>query len=210
MGRSINFYVIPTDIKHDTTREFCFEWEYQLDEEDVENEIYNKVHPNEEDILSFKEGLTREEMVAVFKERKQKRNNVLYENLYSFDKVAEIEAKWCPKCLMFAQGLYSSNVLLAHKTISHSYSNPIWNSNWNIRDLWLGTSNTPFVNKFRNDVTYRQIFVSDVENAIDNIRDLGEPLRNSDKEAHEETMCILNFLLQWTHTDNVEVIVEDE
>jgi hypothetical protein len=188
MGRSINFYIVPKNIPHDTTKQLCFSWEFQDDECEIEIDICWKLMPN----------------VILDKAAKHK---LLYENLYGYD----IDVcHWCPKCFMFANGLYSSPVLLASECISHSYSNGIWNSKWNIKDLWLGSSSSSFVNLFRNDYLYREICSDDIRIAFETIEDLGEPLRISDKEACEETLRVLNFLREWTSNENVYVILEDE
>jgi len=188
MGRSINFYVVPKNIPHDTAKQLCFSWEFQDDEREIENDICHELMPNV--ILD-----------------KDTRYTLLLENLYGYD----IDTShWCPKCFMFANGLHLSPVLLASDSISHSYSNGIWNSKWNIKDLWLGSSNSPFVNLFRNDYLYREICSENVRDAFETIAELGEPLRMSDKEACEETLRVLNFLDEWISNENVYVILEDE
>lgn len=196
MGRSINFYVLPRNVEHDTSKEFCFNWEFQPDEEDVEDEICKQVLGVDE---------------VSYRIDRHTRVNVLYNNLNSFDKEEEIKQKWCPKCFMYADGFYSSELIVATENVNHSYSNPIWNSKWNIKDLYIGSSDTLFINKFRNDKLYREVSEWDVERALENIADLGEPLRNSDKEACAETMDILRFLKSWVEKGNdYIVIVEDE
>ena len=188
MGRSLNFYIVPKNIPHDTTKQLCFSWEFQDDEDVVDNAICHKLM--QDNILDT-----------------ATKNKLLHDNLYRYD--IDI-GHWCPKCFMFANGLYSSPVLLASESCSHSYSNPIWNSKWNIKDLWLGSCNSPFVNLFRDDYLYREICSEDIRIAFETIAELGEPLRMSDKEACEETLRVLNFLREWTSNENVYVILEDE
>lgn len=188
MGRSLNFYVVPKNIPHDTSKQLCFSWEFQDDEREIEDDVCWKLMPNV--ILD-----------------KATRYTLLLQNLYGYD----IDTShWCPKCLMFAIGLHASPVLLASECCSHSYSSPVWGSKWNIKDLWLGSSNSPFVNLFRDECLYREISRDDVRNAFSTIKDLGEPLRKSDKDVCEETLRILNFLQEWTDKDDVHVILEDE
>lgn len=188
MGRSIDFYIVPKHISHDTSKKLCFSWEFQDDEHEMETDICWKLMPNT--ILD-----------------KATRCTLLLNNLYGYD----IDTShWCPKCLMFANGLHSSPVLLASESCSHSYSNPIWNSKWNIKDLWLGSSNTSFVNLFRDEHLYREIFLDDVLDAFKTIEALGQPLRKSDKNACDETLRLLRFLREWTEKDDVHVILEDE
>lgn len=105
---------------------------------------------------------------------------------------------------------YDNPLLLAKEDVHNSYSNPIWGSKWNIKDLYLGNSDTDFARRFRDDHLIREIVEDDVDNALESIADLGEPLRRSDKEAHEETMSILNWLKVWTSKDDVIVVMADE
>jgi hypothetical protein len=188
MGRSIDFYVIPKNIPHDTSKKLCFLWEFQDDEVEMETDICLKLMPN---VIPDK----------------ATRCKMLLENVYGYD----IDTShWCPKCLMFAKDLHLSTVLLASECCSHSYSNPIWNSKWNIKNLWLGSSNTPVVNLFRNECLYREICLDNVLDAFETIDALGEPLRTTDKNACEETLRILKFLQEWTANDDVHVILKDE
>ena len=211
MGRSMNWYVIPKETLHDNTKHFCFNWEFQPDEEDVDEEVYYRaISSDKVDDVNENED-RKNDLVSYFKKKKQeqeKRSKVLYENMYNTDN--DLKSKWCPKCFMFAEGLHSSELLVAEEDVNHSYGNPIWDSLWNIKDLWIGSSDTPFVRKFRNDTMYREITREDVSIALGTINDLGEPMRNSDKQACEETLHILNFLKKWTDKDDTIVILEDE
>lgn len=195
MGRDLHWYVIHKKIDHEIDKPLCFNWEFQPDEDEINDEIYNKVNPCPE-----------EDKKINFKEYYKKKCNLILD--YKYDKNTE---KFCNKCRMYAcGGFYDSPFVVANKHIGHSYSNPIWSSRWNVKDLYMGNNNTDFVRRFSDDKLYREIFKYDIDQAYDSIEELGDPLRTSDKEAKEETMHILDFLKKWTETDEYFVIIEDE
>jgi hypothetical protein len=209
MGRDLSWYVIPKNIEHDKTKKICLNYEFQGDEEDVRAEVYEKV-TGESPMFDYKthDGETGKEYFKRKQAFYDNVNKVAYEYINDFDKKHMDE--WCPKCHMFANGLYDTPTVLAKDDIHHSYSSLYWRSKWNIKDLYLGSSETEFVRLFRDDYYYREITAEDVERALEIIEDLGVPKRNSDIEACEETMSILNFLKKWTQQDDVIVIMEDE
>jgi hypothetical protein len=207
MGRDLNWYVIPRDYKHDTSKQMCLNWEFQGDEEDVNNEIYEKATSESSQFDYMRvEGETHHEYFNRRDAFHAKVKDVVYD--YKWEKSHKEE--WCPTCLMFARGMYDNAMIIADEHIGHSYSNPCWSSAWNIKDLYLGSSHTSFVKLFRNDNMYREITQDDVEHAVKSIQELGKPLRNSDIETCEETMRVLEFLKKWTADPKVIVIMEDE
>lgn len=203
MGRSLNFYALPCKMEHDTSKKLCFNWDFQDDEEIMRDDIYERVKdPNDKDDLSsgmgYFKNLTKQE---------EKKCEVLYNYMYTDN--AE-KSHWCPVCYLYASGIYGSSLIIAEESVNHSYSNPIWNSRWNIKDQWIGSSNTSFVRKFRDDSMYREVTAHDIEIALERLDELGTPLRQSDKEACEETTRVLQFLKHWTEKDDIIVILEDE
>ena len=92
----MNFYVIPKDTTHDKTKSLCFEWEFQPDEEDVEDSVYERIVKNSNSESNYE----------------QSRRDVLYENLYDEKLNGE---KWCPKCYMYAEGFFSSSLQSAEQ-----------------------------------------------------------------------------------------------
>lgn len=209
MGRDLSWYVIPKNIEHDKTKKICLDYEFQGDEEDVKAEVYEKV-TGESPLFDYehREGETTREYYARKNAFEDNVDKIVYEYINDWDEKHKDE--WCPKCHMFAKGLYAASVVLAETSIHHSYSSLYWRSKWNIKDMYLGSSETEFVRLFRDDYYYREITSYDVERAIEQIKDLGVPKRNSDIEACDETMSVLNFLKQWTEREDVIVIMEDE
>jgi hypothetical protein len=207
MGRDLHWYVIPKKIEHDKTKQICLDYEFQGDEQDIKYEVYEKI-TNESPLFDYerREGESHKEYYERKKAFEDNVDNVNYD--YKYEK--KHRDKWCPKCHTFVKGLYDSVALLDDTDIHHSYSSLYWGSKWNIKDMYLGLSDTEFINLFRNDNMYREVTQDDVKYAYETIKRLGTPLRKSDIEACEETMSILNFLDKWTKNDDVYVIMEDE
>lgn len=207
MGRDLEWYVVPKNMQHDKTKQVCLDYEFQGDEEDVKYELYEKII-NESPLFDHKryDGEPDNEYYRRWKAFDENLISVNYEYKYD-DKHRD---KWCPKCHMFTNGPNNCVALLDSKNIHHSYSSLYWGSKWNIKDMYLGSSETEFINLFRNDNMFREVSQEDVLYAIESIKKLGTPLRNSDIEACEETMNVLSFLDKWTKRDDVYVIMEDE
>jgi len=205
MGRSLNWYVVPRECEHDATKKFCFGWEFQDDEEEMESQVLARIKgPIEEwEVISPRDP----DYFTKRKAQKEERNSLLYQYLWDYD--SEHKESWCPKCRTFARGLYDSPLVLAKEHVNHSYSNPIWPSRWNLKDLYLG-SESEYTRLFTDDKYYREIDSYDVEKALEVIGDLGKPFRKSDIEAYNETMDVLDFCKKWAQNENVRVIMEDE
>lgn len=200
MGRDLCWYVLPVNIEHDTTKPMCLGWDFQHDEDDVKYEIYEKVCVMEGREPDFNN-------VSMYR-RNSEFNNIVYE--YQYGDKSDDASVWCPKCKMFANGIYDSSLVVDSCHVQHSYSNPIWNSDWNVKDLYLGSSMSAFVKRFCNHRLYREVTSDDVDAAYIKLERLGEPLRKSDKEAHNETLSVLEFLKRWTSQPDYVVIMHDE
>lgn len=209
MGRDLCWYVVPRNIEHDKTKKICLDYEFQGDEEDVKYEVYEKV-TGKSPLFDYKhlDGESTKEYYARKNDFENNVGKIAFEYINDWDNKHKNE--WCPKCQMFASGLYDASVVLAKTSIHHSYSSLYWSSRWNIKDKYLGSSDTEFVRLFRDDYYYREVSAYDVERAIEQIQELGTPKRNSDIEACEETTSVLSFLKYWTEKDDVIVIIEDE
>jgi len=181
MGRDLEWYVLDAKEwgKHDSTKKFCFQWEAQPDEQDVQSDLASRIEKCESKIWS-----------------------------YIHDR--EHASLWCPTCITFAKGLYDSPFIKARKHVHHSYSNPIWSSEWNIKNMYLGSCRTPFIRQFRQNNMYSEIEKRNITYSLERLEELGEPKRTSDKEACQETMEVLEFLKNWTAHPDVVVVFEDE
>lgn len=200
MGRDLYWYVLPKKLEHDAKKQICLNWNYEPDDDDVNYELYEK--------LCTLQGIT-----PCFSNINQYRKNQEIKQMifeYTYGSKSEEKTMWCAKCHMFACGLYNSPLLKDSCRVSHSYSNPIWRSDWNIRDLYLGERDSSFVKLFSKDRLYYEVTNENVETGFEQIEKLGEPLRTSDKEAREETLSVLKFLQKWTLEPDVIVIMEDE
>ena len=185
MGRSLRWHVLRGDIKHDASKHFCFDWEFQDDKDEVLEQVHDAM-------CSMKSDDDRRASPLSYNEKQTEKWNS-YIDATSEDSVC----KWCPKCLMYAVGIYSASVQLDSFDISHSYSNPIWESEWNVRSFHMGSSDTDFVRRFRNDNMYREILPEDVRDLRRRLASLGTPMRKSDREACREAESLLSFLEKW-------------
>lgn len=204
MGRSLNWYVIPRECDHDVTKKFCFSWEFQDDEEEMDSQVLERIKGP---LADWKVSPLDDDYCKKMKEQKAERNSLLYKYLWNYD--SEHKEDWCRKCNTFARGLYGSSIVLSHHQVNHSYSSPIWQSRYSVKDLYMG-SETEYTRLFRDEKYYREIDIYDVEKALRVIADLGKPFRKSDIEAYNETMDVLDFCKKWTQDENVRVIMEDE
>jgi hypothetical protein len=117
------------------------------------------------------------------------------------------EKEWCYKCKMFKYGFDSS---IEKIVINRDNSDPIWSSEWNIRNLQIGSYKTIFARKFCYNRGIREIDENDIICTIADINDYEEEiLRTSDKLAYEETMNILNTLKKWLNQNNI-ILVEEK
>jgi hypothetical protein len=74
-------------------------------------------------------------------------------------------------------------------------------------------SQTSFTRKFnKKRHRYSEIDIDDVEREFERLGKLGEPFRDSDIKAKEETLKLLRFLEKWTEedTEDVRIIMKDE
>ena len=129
---------------------------------------------------------------------------------------------WCPWCALFADGygsaLQESALTKATIHFSHSYSNPIWDSQWNFRRMWwqvkssshVSSDYRAFVNRFEGNDTMYELSHDDVAAmrqatcGIDNARLMVMP----DMEALVETRAMLEFCEQWLGEPDTRVIYE--
>jgi N-acetyl-anhydromuramyl-L-alanine amidase AmpD len=111
---------------------------------------------------------------------------------------------------VFANGLYDSKAVIASKDFSHSYSNPIWYSDWHFYNMHPGKHHSDFVNRFNSDKMYREIDISDVEDMIENLSKYGKAYRECDLEAIEETQQVIKFCERHLENPEITIIYESE
>lgn len=213
MGRTLEFYVLKKHMEHDTTREICLNLECEPDDYDLKELLYIHEYGDDDcvncvgDEKKFTNYLkkTPEE----HKEIRKKKDDLIIKYVCGSDE-EELNRIWCPKCKIFTQGFYKSHYAIDMRSVSHSYSNPIWESKFNIQNIYLGCFHTDFVKLFRDDKCYRETCKEDIERSYRYIHQYGEPEDEVDKEAYEETLEILDFFKSWSDRNDVILIVEDE
>lgn len=201
MGRTIEFYIVKKDIQHDKSRPLCFDFEFEPDEYDLKEILYEYEYGKIENWITK----PKEELQLI----RQRKQDVILKYLHSGSD-EERNKQWCPKCKIFTQGFYKSEYVIDMYTSSHSYSNSIWQSKFNVHDMYIGSFNTDFVNLFKIEHCYRETCQADIERTIRYLEQFGQPVRESDKEAYDETINILNFLKSYSKRDDVRLIISDE
>ncbi len=188
MGRSLVWYAMPEHIDHDKTK-FCMNWEFEETEDEKIVDFYKKYRLEQPDWTNH------------LKKAKELWYDVMYDcNNNSI----------CPKCLLFANGLYDSPLVKDKFRISHSYGNPIWESKWNVHNLFLGTRDSDFCRRFTDDRLYYEIVHDNLAHQKSIIDLFGKPKRKNDIDACNETQMILNKLKEWSNTPNTRIIYDNE
>lgn len=206
MGRDLYLYVLPKAIEHDTSKKFCFQFEFQDDEKNIISKVYERATGR-----SSKFNPIDENVVGYTSRKKQKEfNDDVHETAVKYMFRDEHKDDWCCKCSLFANGIFSCGLIIDKVHIHHAYSSPYWMSSWNIQDLYLGTSTSRFACLFRNDSSYREVRFEDVQMTYRQINELGKPLRESDIMAYDETLKVLKFLEKWTQQEHVIVIMDEQ
>ena len=110
---------------------------------------------------------------------------------------AETAAAWCKRCRLFSGAWVSGMSAVAKDAmhVSHSYGNPIWSSRFCVRNLWLGGGDTDLAARFGGPL--REVRAHEVDAAREDLRRLGEPRRESDREALAEAEEALSFCERW-------------
>jgi hypothetical protein len=193
MGRSLSWYVVKLPKEHDKTQPICLDLEFEPEKDDFDTKfrLYQIVCP---EIVDVPENLAQyKEMSKVW-------------HTYKYNK----KDQWCQKCLFYNSGIYGSDCIIDSIDIHHSYSNKIWWSEWNVRDMYLGSDRTDLMRRFSSEHLYREVLDVDIMDAYQKLERLGDPIRKSDVEAKEETIQVLEFLKQYMDRDDVCLIMQDE
>lgn len=199
MGRSLNFYALPDCIHHDRSKRLCMRWEYEQTHEETKEAVHRAVKGD----VTY----------STFKEEREATDTAWKENRpYSWgDADTTINEDWCPWCAVFAnEGLYGSPLLKASIGFNHSYSNPIWRSDWHFYNMYPGESHSDMVNRFGSERMYREVFDRDVDQMESSLESVGTAYCTADREAKEETERAIGFCRRWLAEPGTVVIYESE
>lgn len=205
MGRNITFYILSTNIEHDTSK-ICYDFEYEPEKHDFDDwentlHYYQRFHPEVNEI-NREDYPTLKEFSKALCHRKEEQTKLWNSTMHT--------DLWCPKCKLYKYGIWCCDDIIDERSISHRYSNPIWDSEWNIHKCYLGSSKTNFVRRFGRDSMIREISEDDVNSEYKRIENMDEPIRPSDIEAKKETVGVLDFLQPYVKRDDVYVLIVDE
>lgn len=200
MGRSLNLYAIPDTITHDTSKPICMQWDYERTHDEAKSELHGFLKADETYANSREE---LDDIDNTWKDNQVKSWDKNYNTVHN--------QHWCPWCAVFAsEGLFESSVLKDSTSFNHSYSNPIWRSDWHFYNMYPGASHTDIVNRFSNERMYRQVFPEDIDRLKVGIRSSGSAYCTADREALEETNMFIEFCEKWLGEPNTAVIYESE
>ena len=124
MGRQLSWYIVSRNIEHDKSKQFCLDLEFEPESHEIDTKLFNIVNPNSKEINNIDYPI-RADWIKAYQERKKEIREVC--NSYKYDK----KNLWCPKCITYVNGLYENSIDAI--TVGHSYSNSIWDSDWNVR-----------------------------------------------------------------------------
>ena len=200
MGRDLAFYVVNTNISHDKTCKICMNYEFELSYDELQQGLYEFLNPGKSewnDIEKYKEIQKNIKLVL-------DQNPLLIYNKSNYK--YEYNTDWCPRCHMFANGLYNTKALIKSINFHHSYSNNIWLSDWHFYNMHPGKNHSDFCNRFDSKKMYREISHDDIKSIKYNIDTCGKPYRTIDIEALNETKGVLAFCEKWLdHTDSTVI-----
>jgi hypothetical protein len=177
MGRDLSFYAVNINIPHDKSAKICLDLEHDLTHEELQDELFRHLYPEEDSNL----------------------------NDYSIYIKKTSKVDWCNRCYMFARSLYEAKAVIASVDFRHSYSDPIWRSDWHFYNMHPGKRHSDFCNRFDSDKMYREIDQSDITDLKESLCKYGKAYRTPDLEAIEETQKVIKFCEE--HIKNPEVTI---
>ena len=143
MGRDIAWYQIKVNEEHEEEK-CCFGWEFEPEPDDRYIDYIEKMKKDDVTTPNAPHLATRPNSEGVGSTPTFHYSNVGRQEMRKYFE----EKDWCQKCQSFKDALFSSNWKVNDTSIRHSYSNPIWMSDWCIRRLLSGSSRTPFCRRF--------------------------------------------------------------
>jgi len=216
MGRSISFYVSKIESnKHEKIEgKYCFEVECYGDHKkmtEIRDELYEdkKLFPK-----SYDEQLEEYRRLNPDCDRQKlnfRADTVVFKRYNEvIDKCFENKDLWCAKCFRNINGDYFSSTIDAID-ISHSYGSQIWRSDWNVKNLYLGSETYYTRTLGEQGRSYREITKEDIQEAYKKLDRLGDIcMLYYDIEAKEECIQVLDFLTKYAHDNSVRMIIEEE
>ena len=213
MGRSLTFYVSKIEDNHKKTEgKYCFEVECYGDHKkmtEIREELYEdeKLYPKSlgEELEEFYELNPDCDLKTKYKAQRE-----IFKRYHEvIDKCFKNKDLWCSKCFRNINGLFES-LVIDSMDISHPYSNNIWWSKWNVKELYLG-SETYYTKTLGHDYNYREITKEDIQEAYKKTDGLGNiGMLCYDIEAKDECLRVLDFLSKYADDNSVRMIIEEE
>ena len=203
MGIDLFFYVIEKKMEHDPTK-ICLELECEPHTNylKLQTRFFHIIHPTAKPINRDDYQMEMDYYVAHHNRRDEEYR------VWDTCKYADL---WCPKCKMYKYGFWGCDYIIDKLNIHHSAGNPIWDSDWNIRQFSLGDSMTDFIRGFTTEYPMlREISEDDIARVYEIFEELGDPPIQNDIDAKEETIYVLEFLQKYAKRDDVRLIISDE
>lgn len=125
----------------------------------------------------------------------------------------EIE-KCCPKCLLFLGEFRESSLVPTTFHVGYSYSNPLWNSKWNVYHI-MSKSKTDITLQFPSTPLLFEVTMDDFLSTEAKLQEMGTPCGEGieaqyDLEAYEESMSVLAFIRSSLSQEGLRVLYKSE
>lgn len=105
------------------------------------------------------------------------------------------------------------------KTLTYPAKNDVEYSLWNIRYLYMGIANTPYIQYFtethKNNIMeediplYKEITIHDYLCGIEYIKKLHDPIESTDRKAYNDTLDVLEWIGNYINDDSAVIVFED-
>lgn len=173
MGRCSTLYAVDPQIVHEPDKRICLGWDYARTYEEATDELHEHLYPDE----STANGKRIRE---VYMEHDPWR--------------PEGPDKWCRWCASFATGC-PSFAKHAEFSVSHSYSNPIWGSDFHFHNMYPGSRHSDMANRFIE--CFAVVTENDLVDMERQLEACGTAFCTHDREGAKETRDFIAFARQW-------------
>ena len=182
-------YAVDARIVHERDKRICMGWEHEQTLEEAKEALHAHLHP-EDDQHAF---VSSKEMREL-----EKRIDATYNEHtpWSSSIGTGPSEHWCKWCAAFATGC-PSFVTRAEFSVSHSYSNPIWSSQFHFFNMHPGSLYSDMANRFVNGRCYKEIAERDVADLESDLERRGTAYCTQDREALDETRRFIAFARSW-------------